>query len=253
MDPLIQTLVRFQELSLEVARLDARLSQIPAEIKAIDEEQKAAAALVARAKEKVSEGQKRKRDHERELQDLEQKVSKYNDQSRDVKTNEQYRAIMHEIETVKAQIGQAEEKILLAMEEIDAQEKVVREEEKATGLRKVEFDARRSSLTSEKAGVTAERARVAADRDAATKDVPPDAMEVYNRMAKMRGGVAMARAREERCSGCNVRIRPQVFADVRKNNQIVQCESCKRILYYVEETPRAEPGAEGAAVPSEPA
>jgi predicted nucleic acid-binding Zn-ribbon protein len=253
LDPLIRTLVRFQELSLEVARLDARLSQIPAEIKAIDEEQRAAAASVARAKGSVAEAQKRKRDHERELQDLEGKISKYNDQSRDVKTNEQYRAIMHEIENVREQIGQVEEKILFAMEDIDSHEGVVREEEKSVNARKGEFDARRSTLSSEKEEVSRDRNRAAAERDVAARDVPPDAMEIYNRMARMRSGVAMARARDERCSGCNVRVRPQVFADVRKNNQIIQCESCKRILYYLEESPRGEAGTEDAAAPSEPA
>jgi len=246
-------LVRFQELSLEAARLDARISQIPAELKAVDEEQKAAASSVSRAKDKVVEAQKRKRECEREVQDFELKISKYNDQTRDVKTNEQYRAIMTEIEGVRAQIGQAEEKILFAMEEIDEQERLVREAEKAVIGRKEEFDARRAALNTERSQLAAERDGVVKARDAAGKDVPADMMEIYLRMAKLRAGVAMARARDERCSGCNVRLRPQVFADVRKNSQIIHCESCKRILYYLEEAPRSEADTTSAAAPSEPA
>lgn len=250
MDPLIRTLVRFQELSLEVARHDARLSQIPTELKKVDDDQKAASASVARTKERVAEALKRRRDHERELQDFEGKISKYNDQSRDVKTNEQYKAIMHEIETVRGQIGQVEEKILLAMEDAENQEKLVREEEKAVAARKGEFDARRAALARERDAIQAERTVAAAGRDEVLKGIPQDALEIYQRIAKPRGGVGLARARDERCSGCNVRIRPQVFADVRKNNQIIQCETCKRILYFLEETPRADAGAESSAEPA---
>jgi predicted nucleic acid-binding Zn-ribbon protein len=40
-------------------------------------------------------------------------------------------------------------------------------------------------------------------------------------------------ARDERCSQCQVRLRPQVFVQVRLNSGIVQCDSCQRILYFV--------------------
>ncbi len=254
MDPLIKSLVRFQDLNLEISRLDARFSQIPADIKAIDAEQQAASASIARAREHAAQAQKRRRDHERELQDLELKISKYNDQGRDVKTNEQYRAILHEIENVKTQIGQVEEKILLAMEDSDTFERQVREEEKVSSARKGEFEARRSVLDAERDRIAAERRRLAADRDEVGSRIPSDAMEVYDRVVKTRGVAAMARARDERCSGCNVRLRPQVFADVRKNNQVLQCESCRRILYYVEETPRDGEAPDGSpAAEAEPA
>lgn len=242
MPNVLQILARYQDLNSEIARHDARLGKIPEDLKAIDRDQQAASVSIAHAKESVGAGQKKKRDAERELQDLEGKVAKYNSQSRDVKTNEQYRAILSEIQNVKTEIGKVEEKILLAMEEIETLERQVREEEKAVAARKPEFDARRAALAAETARLEEERARLVAEREEVVKQIEPSSLEIYNRMATMRGGVAMAQARAERCTVCNVRLRPQVFSDVRKNDQIIQCDSCKRILYYVEEPP-----AEGAA------
>lgn len=249
MDPLIRSLVRFQELNLEAARLGARLSQIPAELKAIDDEQQAAASSVAQAKDSLAETGKRRRDLERQLQDFEGKISKYNDQSREVRTNEQYRAIMSEIQNVRIHIGEVEEKILLAMEDSDALERRIKEEEKVVTSRKGEFDARRAKLAAERDHVTAERDRIKDEASSTAGAIPPEALDIFNTISSIRSGVAMARAREERCTGCNVRIRPQVFADVRKNSQIIQCESCKRILYYIEEQP--QPGAVAAGAPAE--
>ena len=252
MDLLIRTLVRFQELNLDIARANARLAQIPADLTAINKEQERASASITHARERMAEAQKRRRDSERDLTDLEGKISKYNDQSREVKTNEQYRAIMSEIQNVKARVGEVEEKVLLAMEEVDECERRIREDEKAVAARRPEFDGRRAALAAESARLTAEADRLTGERDELRGQIDSSAMDVYDRTAGPRGGVAMARARDERCMGCNVRLRPQVFADVRKNDQIIQCDSCKRILYYVEEPLAAGEGSSPEGIQGEP-
>jgi len=66
---------------------------------------------------------------------------------------------------------------------------------------------------------------------------------VYDTVARGRKGIAVAVARDERCSQCQVRLRPQVFVQIRQNSGIVQCDSCQRILYYV---PPAAPAASPA-------
>jgi len=61
-------------------------------------------------------------------------------------------------------------------------------------------------------------------------------VDTFQRIAKVRG-TAVARAEGERCTVCQVRLRPAVFAEVRKGDQIVQCDSCNRILYFVAPKP----------------
>ena len=119
MEPFFKKLVEYQDLNLQISSLDARLAEIPDQLARIDREEEAAAGIVRTAKEGREESLKKRREFERELKDLEQKVEKYNDQSREVKTNDQYRAIMSEIQNVKTHIGDMEEKILLSMEETD--------------------------------------------------------------------------------------------------------------------------------------
>ena len=57
-------------------------------------------------------------------------------------------------------------------------------------------------------------------------------IDTFQRIAKVRG-TAVARAEGERCTVCQVRLRPAVFAEVRRNDSIVQCDSCNRILFFV--------------------
>ena len=56
-----------------------------------------------------------------------------------------------------------------------------------------------------------------------------------------RNGVAVAEARDGICTICHVRLRPQVFNNVLRNDQIIQCDSCNRILYFVPTAAAAAP------------
>jgi predicted nucleic acid-binding Zn-ribbon protein len=64
----------------------------------------------------------------------------------------------------------------------------------------------------------------------------PEILELYERVRKARRGVALAEARDGACTACNVLLRPQVYNEVRTNESIVTCETCSRILYYVEQS-----------------
>ena len=231
MEQSLLSLARFQDLNLEVDSLDKRLSAIPSELKAIDDEQEAARVVIAQAHQRHEESLKSRRDQEAALQDLEQKVDKYNSQSREVKTNDQYRAIMSEIQAVKSQIGEVEEKILLAMEEADALEKEIDEAEKQIVGRKKEFDGSRKLLADERDRLAVQREKLDAERKALASEIRPDVMEAYNRVSSTRGNLVLATVSDERCTCCRVRLRPALCAEIRKNDRIIQCESCRRILY----------------------
>jgi predicted nucleic acid-binding Zn-ribbon protein len=62
---------------------------------------------------------------------------------------------------------------------------------------------------------------------------------LYEQLLKGRRGIAMARMDGELCSACHVRLRPHVTQQVRRNDAIVQCESCQRILYYIAPVPES--------------
>ncbi|HXI02273.1 MAG TPA: C4-type zinc ribbon domain-containing protein [Candidatus Saccharimonadales bacterium] len=254
MEPFYKKLVEYQDLNLQISSLDARLAEIPDQLARIDAEEEAAAGIVHRAKERRDESLKQRREFERELKDLEQKVDKYNDQSREVKTNEQYRAIMSEIQNVKTHIGDVEEKILLSMEETDELSREIGEAEKQVASRKKEFDGSRKSLTEEREGLTTRRRGLDTERTALAATIPGDLMETYSKVAQLRGDVVMATFHDELCTGCSVRLRPALMAEVRKGESLFQCESCRRILYYVKEPEAPQEGeATGTVRPADDA
>ena len=58
-------------------------------------------------------------------------------------------------------------------------------------------------------------------------------LTVFEQVKRKRNGIALSEAREGVCTICHVRLRPQVFNSVRRNDSILQCDHCNRILYFV--------------------
>lgn len=113
-----------------------------------------------------------------------------------------------------------------------------------------DLKAAEAALRTEQASVTAEKAKLDQEREAAERDLERalteratvtsqmsrEALALFERVAHGRKGVAVAEARDGLCTVCHVRLRPQMFNDVRRNDSLIQCESCTRILYFAPTT-----------------
>jgi len=149
--------------------------------------------------------------------------------------------MLHEIEGVERDIRGREDQILAEMEKSEGLVAEVKAEEEA--FKAAEARARESgtALDARARVLEAERTRLAAERDAVAATVPGDVLELFQRVARLRG-VAVAEARDGMCQACHVKLRLQMYAELKHNEEIQQCPACNRILYYA--TPPAAAGAE---------
>ena len=97
-----------------------------------------------------------------------------------------------------------------------------------------------SRLAAEKNAIVAEHdelravlQKLAAERATLVAAMDPKVLTLFELVSRRRNGVAVAEARDGICTICHVRLRPQVFNTVRRNDAITQCDSCNRILYFV--------------------
>ncbi|HET7220347.1 MAG TPA: C4-type zinc ribbon domain-containing protein [Vicinamibacterales bacterium] len=238
----LQSLIRLQELDLAAERMRRRIADIPAVQAALDERIAALTAAVAAIKEKMSASQAARRDIEKDLAAVQGRLSKYKDQLMEVKTNKEYHAMQTEISTAEQLVRQQEDRLLERMEEAEthaaelkAAEAALRTGQADVAREKQQMEADRTATESELTRTVEERAREAAGVSSA-------ALNLFEHVSKHRKGLAMSEARDGHCMQCHVRLRPQVFNTVRRNETLVQCESCSRILYFI-----PAPAADAAA------
>jgi len=231
MNPDLEKLVRLHHAEADLKRVEADLAEIPRKKSALAEGLAGERSRLDAAKAALDGSQKARKLHEVQVQDLETKRSKYKGQLMEVKTNKEYTAMLHEIEGVEREIKGREDLILEEMEKAEGLQAAVKAEE--TEFKVVESESKKkgAELDAAAARLGAEAARLRDERDAAATSVPDDLRERYARVAKARGS-GVAEARDGMCQACHVRMRVQIWVEVRKNEQIFQCESCSRIYYF---------------------
>jgi predicted nucleic acid-binding Zn-ribbon protein len=236
--PDLQRLIELQDIESRAAVANKAIAEAPGRIAALDALLKSATDALAAAKQSLADNQTARRSIDKDLIAAQQRLEKYKEQVMAVKTNEQLHAMQHQIKAVEDEIGQHEEKVLINMMGADEVTAAIKKAEAALKAAQARMASERGTIEAETKTHQATLAECSAARDRVVAAMDnKGAVETFQRIAKVRG-TAVARAEAERCTVCQVRLRPAVFGEVRKNDSIVQCDSCNRILYFIPPAPQ---------------
>ena len=237
MHPDLEKLIQLQETELEIKNYSDRIEQLPRHLAALEEKLSETLQSLSGNQDRLAKLALEKRKLEGVIQDLEQKNSKYREQLVEVKTNEQYKALLHEIEFNSSQIRKTEDEVLTKMEEEERLRKELKEKEQLLQEEKAVINSEKRAAEAEVEQDKSILGNLQNRRRDLIESVSPSVLEMYNRIARFRKGVALARANGDSCQACHVRIRPQVLSQIMSGECIVTCDSCDRILYWKPDGP----------------
>lgn len=229
--PEIENLLKLQEADREIRRLQDEIAELPKRVAAIEQKLAGTKAVLEKAQAAIKSDEAAKRKHETAISDLRGKISKYRDQSLDVKTNDQYKALLHEIQFAEKEIAATEDKILELMVNADSRDKEVKAAQGELKSETAEIEQEKEQARRR----TAEDENLLAEwrgkRDGLRSGIAEDLLRHYERVAKFRGS-GISEVRDHKCMACQVMLRPQTYNDVRAGTNTVVCDSCQRILYF---------------------
>ncbi len=241
-----ELIIQLQQLDSDIRNAALVIEGIPRLVQDVDKRIQATTKLVADAKDKMAQNQKKRRDLENEVKDMKVQVGKYKRQLNEVKTNKEYTSLLHELEETQRKIDALEESIIAEMlaaddveEEIKAalhkqsQEKDVLEKEKLVLDEKLkETESRFAVLNKE--------------REALVPRIPREQLKIYESLSQKKGGAALSPVTGEFCAMCHMRVRPQMLNEIRDKTKVVLCEACGRILYLTVKPEPVKPGPAAA-------
>jgi predicted nucleic acid-binding Zn-ribbon protein len=231
MNPDIERVIALQRLDSAVHDADRRLAAEPEREKEFEARLESARERLAAAKHQLTENQNARREIEKEVAVHQGRLSKFRGQLMDVKTNREYQVIQHEIEIAQNEVRAQEERVLERMIEADELGAAVKRGEAELAAEQKAVEADRRTMRAESGELKASLERISAERVTLVAALDKKVLEVFELVARKRNGIAVAEARDGICTICHVRLRPQVFNTVLRNDQIVQCDTCNRILY----------------------
>jgi predicted nucleic acid-binding Zn-ribbon protein len=234
LNPDLDRLIRLQQLETAADEARRKIADHPLRTQQLDARLQSTRDSVASAKARLAEAQEKRRVDEKEVAAVQTRLAKYKDQLLELKTNREYQAMLHEIEAAQTDIRAREDRILEIMMESDELNGAIKKSEADLKTAEKDVAAERAVLDAEMARLQAEISKTSADREGLVAQIDRGVLSIFETTAKGRKGVAVAEARNGLCTICHVRLRPQMFNEVRKNESIIQCDSCRRILYFVD-------------------
>jgi len=228
----LKFLIDLQEKDSGILKKRAFIDKVPLRIFEKDEPLKRANVELESIKHKNEALLKKKRDKEASLNDINEKINKMKSRAADLKTNKEYQAHLKEIETFEKDISTAEENILMIMEELDNSLKQQEEKAKNVASETDKINAFKKELEQEVEKYEKELSLLKDEREKLSSAIDPDTYKTYMTLLKTGSGVAVTQAKNEICLGCDMNIPPQLFVELKKNQEIIQCQQCRRILYY---------------------
>jgi predicted nucleic acid-binding Zn-ribbon protein len=249
MHPHLKPLIELQAVDFRLIGIRERISQFPKRLAEVEARVTAARHQVAAAKEALLTGLKERKTYEMDVDQWKERAKKYRNQTGEVKSNEAYKALLHEIQNAENEIAKAEDRLLERMVSGEEYDRQVKASEAALKEIEAAVNKERQAIQAEYNAAQKELAAAEAVRAAAMSAVPEDLVDHYERIAKRHGGIALAEIRGEGCGQCGVHIRPHVIQQLQResNEGFFHCETCTRILYYANHSAAPENSSASAA------
>lgn len=242
----VQKLIDLQVVDARISALRAEIAALPKEVTQIEAKLAGSKVAVEKAQNAIKADDTARRKHESDIKDQQEKISKYRDQSLKVKTNQEYKALLSEIEHAEGEIRKLEDKILEIMVAADVRKDGLKQAEGDLKADTAQNEKEKSHAREQTAEDEKQLAELTTQRNQLRVGISDETLVHYDRLLKSRGTALAAVHGDQMCSACRVLLRPQVNQDVMKGDEILICDSCKRILYWVP-PPNEEQAAEASA------
>ena len=227
----LERLIELQKIDSKILDKKRMTDEIPLRISEAEFPLKESLTAIDKIKQRHDSLELKKRGKERELDDTNEKIKKLKTRTTEIKTNKEYQAHLKEIESVEKERNNIEDEILMVMEEIDTSSKEIESGEAKLRTEKDKIEVFKKKLESEMLEAERELLPLKEIRSKIVAAVDEELYGQYITLFESCSGLAVTEAKEEICLGCNMNIPPQLFVEIKRDEEIFHCPQCRRILY----------------------
>ena len=219
-------------LDEEAHAVRAALARFPEQRRELEHRVVEARQRVERAKARLGESQRQRRESEREATALGEQERRFQQQLPAIKKNEEYTALLHEIEATRKKRSEVETQVLLRMEEEEREQQERPVLEQALKGAEAEASARARLIDAEEATERQKLGALDARREANLRDLPAPTRARYERVHASRDGRAVVAIQKGACGGCYRTLPPAVLQEARRRDRMLSCEGCGRLMVW---------------------
>ena len=232
MRQLIQKLMELQKIDTQLRQLESLKGDLPNQVKKLNQELTEAETSLETQEKRGVDFKKEAGVIEMEIKALEGKQKKYQGQLFEVKTNREYDAVTHEIESVKIEIGKKESRLIELMDLVENGGKFIEEARNLIIRLKGEFERKNSDLQKKQEATERDEIALKDKRDRALRGIEPKWIGSYERIRNAKNGLALVPVVLNACGGCHKKLPPQRVLEIREGDRLFMCDVCGRMLVW---------------------
>lgn len=229
----IQNLMNLQAIDLDVQQIDLKMAKGHDELEAQRAKIEAGQSLIADYEEQLELSGKRRRELEALIDDEQERIKDRQTKLMNIQTNREYQSILKEIEDTKAANKEREDELVLLLEQSEAIEKKIEALKTSNEETEELLTAETQKLKKATAKLETEKNKILRSREAKAKKVKEKNLKRYEKLRENRNGLAVAGVTNGVCRGCNMNIPPQMFNELLKEQEILSCPTCNRMMYHL--------------------
>ncbi|MGE4497755.1 MAG: zinc ribbon domain-containing protein [Deferribacterales bacterium] len=227
----VEQLIELQKLDNRIAELETKVSQVPGFLKDVRNGFEAVKAECETVKTKHEADTETLAKLTKECAENKALLDKAQSKLPNVKNNKEYEAVLKELDVLKKNVNEGEYKILELQDTVSASQSKFEElQAKETEL-KASLEEKETQKNEEDSEATAELAELKTKREEAQAVVKKSIISKYERVRHARNNLAIVRVTDEICTGCYIKVPPQLYVEVKKGKALHQCPNCQRFLY----------------------
>jgi predicted nucleic acid-binding Zn-ribbon protein len=227
-----QLLLALQQVDDRLRALALEEQQLPQRLQAYEAACAAARQQLVQQQATIEQSERQQRVFERELANHQEAIRKTQSKAHEVKTNKEYSAILAEIDAGKQRLETLEDQLLALMEATDHQRQAYRAHEQQEYVAQQSLVEQRHQIQQEHE--TLRRTMVAEQerRQQTMAGLEAKLYEQYQKVTTQHGGRGVAQLQEGVCSGCHLKVPPQMISEIRLQTQVFPCPHCRLMLLW---------------------
>ena len=228
----INLLIDLQKIDLALDKINSKKIDLPGERSILEDGFKQATVKFDNVKNRLEEAGKTHRQKEENLKRSIENLKKTKDRLLEVKTNKEYQAMLKEIEGIEKKNSELEDEIIFALDEIDSAKKVIQESEKELKEYQKKYEDEAALIDKELSTIDQEFEDLKKAKEDLLAQIEQNLIKRYETIKNRRNGRAVVPVWKAICDGCHMNIPPQLYIELQKTDEIIQCPFCNRIIYW---------------------
>jgi predicted nucleic acid-binding Zn-ribbon protein len=232
LNPELSQLISLQDVDVEIKRIKAEIESLPAKREELESQFAAENKEFLDIKQQLDAALTQKSKLEEEIDSEQQKLEKFKTDQMKATNEREYSTSVREIDTAKKTISTLETELLKLMEQVEKLDAQVKERSPEIETKRIEMERQLTEYTALAKADAEKLEKLLVERTPMVETLSPETRSTYDRMSKIKSGLALSEALDYKCLACRMTIRPQVFNDIRRGENLITCENCGRILFF---------------------